>query len=108
MYKNGHEKIIYLIEMTVPWMGNREDKYTFKHNKYNDILQNLKPENPESKVGQIALVRDVFGVYGADLRRTIKRVIPERTIQESVINNMQKSVLSSVSNVSRRIKVKVM
>ena len=94
--------------MAVPWMGNHEDKYTFKHNKNNDILQILKLENPGNKVGQITSVMDVFGGYGADQRRNKNKVIMGRTNQENVIKNMQKSVLSSVSNISRRIKVKVM
>ena len=108
MFKNGNETNIFLIEMTVPWTDNRNEKYKFKQNKYNDIIQNLKLENPGSIVDQITLVVDVFGGYGADLRENIKKVITDRKTQDSVMKNMQKSVLSSLSNISRRFKVKVM
>ena len=94
--------------MTVPWMSNRNEKYIFKQNKYRDILQNLKLENPGSKVDQITLAIDVFGGYGADLRENIKKVITDRKTQDTVIKNMQKCVLSSLSNISRRFKVNVM
>ena len=108
MFKNGEETIILLIEMTVPWMGNRFEKYLFKKDKYKDIIQNLKLENPGSKVDQITLVVDGFGGYGADLRANIKKVMTDRKKQDSVIMNMQKTVLSSLSNISRRFKVNAM
>ena len=93
--------------MTVPWMSNRMEKYMYKENKYNDIISNLKIDYPESKVGQITLVMDVFGGYGMDLRKNINKVISDRSIQDSIIKNMQKTVLSSISNISRRFKVKI-
>ena len=108
IFKNGDETIILLIEITVPWMTNRYDKLLFKQDKYKDIIQNLKLENPGSKVDQITLVMDVFGGYGDDLRTNIKKVITDRKTQDSVIKNMQKCVLSSLSNISRRFKVNTM
>ena len=107
MLKNEDETKILLIEMTVPWMNNRAEKYIHKENKYKDIQQNLKLENLGSKVDQITLVVDVFGGYGADLRTNISKVITDRKTQDSIIKNMQKSVLSDLSNISRRFKVKV-
>ena len=89
-------------------MTNRNEKLIYKENKYRDILQNLKLENPGSKVDQITLVIDVFGGYGADLRKNIKKVITDRKTQDTVIKNMQKCVLSSLSNISGRFKVNVM
>ena len=108
MFKDGDKNMILLIEMTVPWMGNRSEKYLFKKDKYKDIIQNLKLENPGSKVDQITLVIDAFGGYGADLRTNIKKVLTDRKTQDMVIMNMQKTVLSSVSNLSRRFKVNIM
>ena len=71
-------------------------------------MQNLKLENPGSKVDQITLVMDVFSGYGDNLRSNIKKVITDRKIQDNVIKNMKKSVLSSLSNISRRFKVNSM
>ena len=51
---------------------------------------------------------DVFGGYGEDLRSNIKKVLTDRNIQDSVISNMQKCLLSSLSNISRRFKVNAM
>ena len=108
MFKNGDETMIYLIEITIPWMSNRYDKLIFKQEKYKDIIQNIKIDNPDSKVDQITIATDVFGGYGEDLRSNIKKVQTDRNIQDSVISNMQKCLLSSLSNISRRFKVNAM
>ena len=88
---NGNEKKIFLIEMTVPWINNRQEKFLYKSNKYIYILQNLKFENPEYEVGQITLVMDVFGGYGKDLGENIGKVLGKEE-RENVIKNMQKSL----------------
>ena len=93
--------------MTVPWTENRIEKYEYKANKYIDIMTNLKLEYPDYKVEQITLVMDVFGGYGQELRRNIDKIIDCRTMQDSVIKNMQKTVISGVSNISRMFKVRV-
>ena len=93
--------------MTVPWIENREEKHVFKANKYVDIMSNLKLQYPNHQVDQITLVMDCFGGYGGELRRNIGKVIESRTLQDSVIRNMQKSVISSVSNISRLFKVRI-
>ena len=107
IYSSNGEKFAFLIEMTVPWTDNREEKYIFKENKYVDILSNLKLEYPGYIVDQVTLVMDVFGGYGMDLRKNIGKVINCRSKQDSVIKNMQKSVICSVSNISRLFKVRV-
>ena len=65
IFKHGDDTNIFLIEITIPWTANRQDKLAFKETKYKDIMQNLKLENPGSKVDQITLVMDVFGSYNA-------------------------------------------
>ena len=106
IYEKDDEKVILLIEITIPWTENRVHKYAFKCSKYNDIITNLKLEYPGYKVDQITLVMDVFGGYGPDLRENIGKVLSTRFTQDSIIKNMQKSVISSLSNISRTFKVK--
>ena len=100
------EKYILLIEMTVPWTENRTEKFNVKHNKYMDIISNLKLDNPGYMVGQITLVMDVFGGFGKDLRENIGKVLKGRATQDSVIKNMQKSVISDLCNISRIFKIR--
>lgn len=44
------EKKIYLVEITVPWIGNRDVKHECKRTKYNDIQVNLRLQHPEYEV----------------------------------------------------------
>ena len=106
MVNDGNEKKIFLIEMTVPWIENREEKYLYKCAKYNNILQNLKFEYPDYEVDQITIVMDVFGGYGTDLSKNLGKIIKERETVQSIITNMQKSVISSAANLSRTFKIR--
>jgi len=99
-------KKIYLLEMTVPWTGNRTDKYMFKSDKYKRIQENLKFENPEFTVDQITLVIDVFGGYDETLADNVKKVFQCEKEVNSVIRNMQKSIISSCANLSRVFKIR--
>ena len=106
--KINAEKKIYLLEMTVPWTGNRNDKYMFKSEKYKHIQQNLKLENPEFTIDQITLVMDVFGGYDKSVVNNIKKVFKSKKEVDLVIHNMQKSVISSCANLSRTFKIRTM
>ena len=105
-YVNETEKKLFLIEMTVPWTTNRKDKFEFKDGKYVHIQQSLKFENPDYHVDQITLVMDVFGGYGRDLVDNIRKVVTDSNTVQSIITNMQKSVIASVANLSRTFKIR--
>ena len=86
--------------MTVPWTGNRDEKYSFKEKKYVDIQQNLKIEHPAYEVAQVTLVMDVFGGYSKNLGENISKVIKGNDKVKSIIKDMQKSIISSSANFS--------
>ena len=92
--------------MTVPWTTNRKEKVKTKDEKYVNIQQSLKFENPDYQVDQITLVMDVFGGYGRDLIANIRKVVTDSSTVQSIITNMQKSVIASVANVSRTFKIR--
>ena len=99
-------KSIFLIEMTVPWIENRVEKLKHKIEKYNNIQAALRFEYPEYTVDQITLVMDVFGGYGKDLKDNIRKVVDSKTEMDVIINNMQKSIVSSGANLSRTFKMR--
>ena len=101
-----NEKKIYLLEMTIPWISNRKEKYIYKCEKYTPILSSLKFENPEFEVDQITLVMDVYGGYDNELVTNIGKVIKGKRTVASIVKNMQKSVISSVANLSRTFKIR--
>ena len=92
--------------MTVPWIENRDEKLKYKSGKYDEIQSNLRYENSEFTVGQITLVIDVFGGYGKDLRDNIGKVIKSKQEVETIIKNMQKSIIASCANTSRTFKLR--
>ena len=100
------KKMIFLIEITIPWIENRREKYEHKCEKYKHILDSIKFENPEFIVDQITLVIDVFGGYGSDLIENISKIINDKETVATIIKNMQKSIISSLVNLSRTFKIR--
>ena len=99
------EKKIYLIEQTITWIANREDKFVFKKQKYEEIKTFLRLENPAYQVDQITLVMDVFGGFSYNLREQIQKVL-DKDIASRVITQMQKSVISNEAHLSRVFKLR--
>ena len=50
------KKEMYVLEMSVPWMDNRDRKFTEKEAKYVDIVQRLKIDHLEYNVKQLTFV----------------------------------------------------
>ena len=99
------EKKIFLVEQTVPWITNRDEKYELKKEKYNDVQSFLRLENLGSEVDQITLVIDVFGGYSENLCKNIEKVL-NKDETKRVITNMQRTVISSNAHLTRVFKVR--
>ena len=99
------EKKIFLIEITISWIDNREERYKEKVEKYMAIRRNLEREEPDFTVDQITLVMDSLGGYSKHLRDNIGKVFGERKVVDRVIRKMQKSVLNNSVHVSRCFKL---
>ena len=102
------EKKIFLVEMTVPWIQNRDEKYEYKRTKYRDIQINLKLEFPDYEIDQITLVIDVFGGHSKHLEDNIAKMIKTKKDIQSIIRNMQKTVIKSEANLVRVFKLKTL
>ena len=102
------EKKIYLVEITVPWIQNRDEKYEYKRAKYKDIQINLKLDFPSYEIDQITLVIDVFGGHSKNLQDNIGKIIKDKKDIRSVIRNMQKTIIKSEANLVRVFKLKTM
>ncbi len=101
------EKKIYLIEQTVPWITNRDNKFEFKEKKYQEVQTFLRLEYPGYTVDQITLVMDVFGGYSKNLITNIEKVLP-REETKCVVHNMQKSVIASEAHLCRVFKMRTL
>ena len=100
-----NEKKIFLIEQTVPWITNRDDKYQHKCRKYEELQSFLRLEHPGYEVDQITLVMDVFGGYSENLQTNIGKIL-NREETKRVIMNMQRSVISSNAHLTRVFKLR--
>ena len=99
------EKKIFLIEQTVPWVTNRDEKYDLKVRKYLDVQTFLRLEYPGYTVDQITLVIDVFGGYSKNLCENMEKVLSKEETK-CVVRNMQKSVIASEAHLCRVFKVR--
>ena len=99
------EKKIYLIEMTCPWLDSRNEKYDFKAQKYNSIIDNIRREELEYSVDQITLVIDSLGGYSKHLITNISKVFKDRRKVNSIILRMQKTVIAESVHIARRFKL---
>ena len=102
------EHKILLLEMSVPWMSNRVDKLKEKVDKYEHIIVGYRLNFPNCIVDQVTLIMDVFGGYDNELAQNIGKVIRDKRVVETIIKDMQKSVISNCAYLSRAFKVKTM
>ena len=100
------EKKIYLVEMSVPWICLRHEKYEYKARKYDDIKSKLKIDHPDYKIEQITIIMDVFGGYENNLSENIEKVINDKIETRRIIRNMQKSIITNEAHIARTFKVK--
>ena len=103
-----NEKKIFLVEQSIPWITNRENKYVEKEEKYIPIQNNLRMERSDYTIGQITLVMDSFGGYSKNLIDNIAKITENKSDISQIISNMQKSVISNASHLSKTFKAKVM
>ena len=100
------EKKIVLLEMSVPWIENRESKIKEKDDKYRDIITKIKVENPGHSVVQATFIIDVLGGYSAHLKENIAKVGYKSDDIERIMMKMQKIVLSEASYIVNKFKMK--
>ena len=103
--KLKHEKRIFIIEITISWIDNREQRYKEKSEKYEDIKRNIKRMEPDYDIDQITLVMDSLGGYSKTLKENISKVISSKKTMNKVLQQMQKAALSESVNISRRFKL---
>ena len=72
------KKEVILIEMSCPWMENRQMKMEEKMRKYGPLRWELKLQYPGYKVSQHNIIMDVLGGYSKDVRKSIKCLVGDR------------------------------
>ena len=94
---------VITIEMSCPWLDNREVKEMEKIQKYGPLMWELRERNPGYQVKQYNIIIDVLGGYSADVSHAVKELVGEKS--SSILQRMQRSVISNTLNIARSFKI---
>ena len=100
---DNERKEVKLLDMSCPWVENREEKAMEKTSKYGPLRWKLQQRHPDYKITRHNIIIDVLGGYSQDLTKTLKQLVGNR--YRSVEAQMQKSVVTSFLHFSRLFKV---
>ena len=99
------EKLIYVLEMSVPWIENRGKKFEEKESKYRGIIQNIKISNPGFIVKQLTFIMDCLGGYSKELVDNLKILNFTQVEMDRILFGMQKIILSEATSITRYFRI---
>ena len=97
------KRVLAIIEMSCPWLDNREVKEMEKTQKYGPLMWELGERNPGYQLKQSNIIIDVLGGYSADVSQAVKELVGEKST--TILQRMQRSVISSTLNIARSFKL---
>ena len=71
-------KQVRAIEMSCPWLKNRESKDSEKTTKYSQLRLELRNRYPEYKVNQYNIIMDVLGGCSKKVEKNIKELVGDK------------------------------
>ena len=98
-------KKIYVLEMSIPWIDNRESKINEKVEKYKSIVQSMKVDNPLFEVQQLTFIVDCLGGYSKSFLDALKTLGFNSIEIESICFDTQKIVISEATSTINKFKV---
>ena len=91
------------IEMSCPWISNREKKSEEKAMKYGPLRWELKEKYKGYEVHQYNNIMDVLGGWSEETEISVQSLVGRKATH--VLERMQKAVLSVTLNIARTFKV---
>ena len=102
---NHESKNVMTIEMSCPWISNREKKSEEKTIKYGPLRWELKEQYKGYEVvHQYNIIMDVLGGWSKETEISVRSLVGRKTTQV-LEPRMQKAVLSATLNIARTFKV---
>ena len=98
------KKKVVLLEMSCPWVGNREIKCAEKTSKYTPLQYELKRRYPGYETEQHNIIIDVLAGSSQGVKENLRQLVGSGRCN-SVLRNMQKAVVSRSLNIARTFKV---
>ena len=102
---NKEKKKVFLLEMSCPWIANREVKCAEKTIKYATLRFELKQQHPGYDIEQHNIIIDVLGGCSSHVKKSIRELIGEKKKATKIINRMQKSILTNSLHIARSFKI---
>ena len=99
------KKCIYVLEMSMPWIENRESKLVEKTEKYRGVIQALKVDNPTFEVKQLTFIVDCLGGYSKSFHDSLKTMGFDKTEIDRICLDVQKITVTEAANSINRFKV---
>ena len=96
---NHKTKRIVTLEMSRPWVSNREKKNEEKTVKYAPLRWELKQQFPGCEVKQHNIIIDALGGWSREIDTTMYEIVGNRS--KEVLKRMKKAVLSGTLNIAR-------
>ena len=100
---NNRDKQVIALEMSCPWVSNRDKKTSEKTMKYAPLRWELKQRYPGYEINQCNIILDVLGGWSKDLDDTLQKLVGSKA--KGVLKKMQKACLSGTLNIARTFKV---
>ena len=100
---NHVSKKLTTIEMSCPWIKNREKKSNEKTMKYGLLRWELKEQYKRYEVHQYNIIMDVLGGWSKETEISVQSLVGQMATQ--VLERMQKAVLLVTLNIARTFKV---
>ena len=101
---NQHKQVIAL-EMSCPWVSNRDKKTSEKTMKDAPLRWEMKQRYPGYEITQYKIIIDLLEGWSKDLNDTLQKLVGNRA--KDVLRKMQKACLSGTLNIARTFKVAV-
>ena len=95
---------VTLLEMSWPWLENREQKEMEKTLKYASLHLELKQQYPGYKINQVSIIINFLAGWSRELYSSVRDLVGAERSREC-LKRMQKSVLRSSLNIARSLKV---
>ena len=102
---NTSDKTIFVLEMTVPWIENRDTKEDEKVEKYRQIIQSLKVDNHGFNVKQLTFVIDCLAGYSKTLPCSLGELGLSENECERVLLGIQKIIVTEAVSLMNHFKV---
>ena len=98
------KKKVVLLEMSCPWVSNREIKCAEKTSKYAPLRYELRRRYLGYKIEQHNIIIDALGGSLRSVKESLHQLVGSGRCN-SLLRNMQKAVVSSSPNIARTFKV---